>query len=225
MEPIEILLVDDHALFRKGLASLLASCDNFKVVGEAADGCEAVVKARETLPDVILMDVHMPKCDGLTAVREIKRELPTIKIIMLTVDENDEILFEAVKSGAQGYLLKAMQPQQVFNMIETVAQGGVGFGQAMLSKVLAEFQRSPTKGDKAVRVETQLTPRELDILEQVASGATNQQIAAASNISENTVKKHLQSIISKLHMQNRIQVAVYAVREGLLPDSDYPHNS
>jgi len=219
MKPYRILLVDDHALFRKGVASLLASRDNFIVVGEAENGSEAIEKARELQPDVVLMDVHMPECDGPTAVHEILREQPDIKIVMLTIDETDETLFDAIKNGAQGYLMKSMDPEQVFTMVETVAQGGVGFGQAMLGKVLQEFQNLPADDEPS---ETQLTPRELEILEQVATGATNLEIAEAVNITENTVKKHIKSILSKLHMQNRTQAAVYAVREDLFPKSD-PH--
>jgi len=219
MKPYRILLVDDHALFRKGVASLLASRDNFIVVGEAENGSEAIEKARELQPDVVLMDVHMPECDGPTAVHEILREQPDIKIVMLTIDETDETLFDAIKNGSQGYLMKSMDPEQVFTMVETVAQGGVGFGQAMLGKVLQEFQNLPADDEPS---ETQLTPRELEILEQVATGATNLEIAEAVNITENTVKKHIKSILSKLHMQNRTQAAVYAVREDLFPKSD-PH--
>jgi DNA-binding NarL/FixJ family response regulator len=220
MKPYKILLVDDHALFRKGIAALLASRDNFIVVGEAENGREAIVKTQALQPDVVLMDVHMPECDGPTAVHEILKEQPEIQIIMLTIDETDETLFEAIKNGARGYLMKSMDPEQVFKMIETVAQGGIGFGQAMLSKVLQEFQNLPT-GDASPG--NQLTPRELEILEQVSIGATNQQIAEALNITENTVKKHIKRILTKLHKQNRTQAAVYAVREGLLPNTD-PHN-
>jgi two-component system NarL family response regulator len=219
MEPLEVLLVDDHVLFREGVASLFASYQGVKVVGEAGDGYEAIEKARETTPDVILMDVHMPRCSGLEAVRVIKREMPNVKIIMLTVDEHDEILFEAIKSGAQGYLLKKLNRQHLLDMLATVARGEVALSSVMMAKILAEFQRPAAEPDQAGEAGEELTPRETDVLKFVVRGATNHEIADALNITENTVKKHLQSILSKLHLQNRIQVAVYAVREGLLNGS------
>lgn len=215
---IEILLVDDHILFRKGIASLLSYRADVSVVGEAGDGNEALEKARETVPDVILMDVHMPRCDGLEAVRAIKRELPDIKILMLTADENDEILFEAIKSGAQGYLLKKLDPEDFYDMLDTVIRGEVALSPAMMAKILTEFQRPAAATEVPHSPQEELTPREMDVLEQVVAGATNKQIADTLSITENTVKKHLQSILSKLHLQNRIQAAVFAVREGLLND-------
>jgi len=218
MEALEVLLVDDHALFRKGVAALFASCEDVKVVGEAEDGCEAIQMVRETRPDVILMDVHMPRCNGLKAVRMIKREMPNVKIIMLTVDEHDEVLFESIKSGAQGYLLKKLKPQHLFDTLERVARGGVALAPAMMAKILTEFQRPATETDRASPEREELTPREMEVLEQIVQGLNNREIAIALNITENTVKKHTQSILSKLHLQNRIQAAVYAVRQGLLHD-------
>jgi DNA-binding NarL/FixJ family response regulator len=219
MEELEVLLVDDHVLFREGVASLFASCQGVKVVGEAGDGYEAIEKARETMPDVILMDVHMPRCSGLEAVRAIKREMPNVKILMLTVDEHDEVLFEAIKSGAQGYLLKKLNRQHLFDMLATAARGEVALSPAMMARILTEFQRPAAEPDQAGEAREELTPRETDVLKLVVRGATNREIADALNITENTVKKHLQSILSKLHLQNRIQAAVYAVREGLLNGS------
>jgi DNA-binding NarL/FixJ family response regulator len=219
MEALEVLLVDDHVLFREGVASLLASRQGVKVVGEAGDGYEAIEKARETTPDVILMDVHMPRCSGLEAVRVIKRETPNVKIVMLTVDEHDETLFEAIKSGAQGYLLKKLNRQHLFDMLATAARGEVALSPGMMAKILAEFQHPTTEPNQTGEAREELTPREMDVLKLVVRGATNREIADDLNITENTVKKHLQSILSKLHLQNRIQAAVYAVREGLLKDS------
>ncbi len=219
MKELGVLLVDDHVLFREGVASLLASRQGVKVVGEAGDGYEAIEKARETMPDVILMDVHMPRCNGLEAVRVIKREMPNVKIVMLTVDEHDETLFEAIKSGAQGYLLKKLNRQHLFDMLATAARGEVALSPVMMAKILAEFQHPTTEPGLAGEAREELTPRETDVLKLVVRGATNREIADALNITENTVKKHLQSILSKLHLQNRIQAAVYAVREGLLNGS------
>lgn len=218
-DTVEVLLVDDHVLVRKGVASLLESHEGITVIGEAGDGCEAIRFVRETTPDVILMDVHMPKCDGLHAVRVIKHEMPDVKIIMLTVDEHDEVLFEAIKSGAQGYLLKKLTPEEIYSTIEATARGEVALSQAMMAKLLAQFQRPPNSPDvDALREE--LTSRETEVLSLVANGATNHEIAEALNISENTVKRHLQNILSKLHLQNRVQAAVYAVREGLNSSED-----
>lgn len=223
MEAMRVLLVDDHILFRKGVASLLSSRKGISVIGEAGDGCEAIDKARETFPDVILMDVHMPHCDGLQAVRAIKREMPNVKILMVTVDEEDEVLFEAIKSGAQGYVLKKLEPQRLFAMIESAARGEVALVPSMMAKILNEFRKPATDADESVQVRENLTSREMDVLEQVVRGASNKEIAEVLHITENTVKKHLQSILAKLHLQNRIQAAVYAVREGLLNNgSDAP---
>ena len=218
-DTVEVLLVDDHVLVRKGVASLLESHEGIKVIGEAGNGCEAIRFVRETAPDVILMDVHMPKCDGLHAVRVIKHEMPDVKIIMLTVDEHDEVLFEAIKSGAQGYLLKKLTPEELISTIEATARGEVALSQAMMGKLLAQFQRPPISPDVDALREG-LTSRETEVLSLVANGATNHEIAETLNISENTVKRHLQNILSKLHLQNRIQAAVYAVREGLDSSED-----
>lgn len=224
MQKLEILLVDDHILFRKGIASLLASRDDLEVVGEAGNGLEAIELARERVPDVILMDVHMPGCNGLEAVRVIKREMPQVKIIMLTADEHDEVVFESIKCGAQGYLPKILHPKDLFDMLDAVVRGEVALSPALMAKILAEFQRPATQPDEDGPIREELSVRELDVLEQVVSGATNREIAVRLSISENTVKKHLQSILSKLHLQNRIQAAVYAVRKGLLKDGEasYP---
>ena len=218
MDKLEVLLVDDHIMFRKGIASLLSDREDVEVVGEAGDGHEAIEQARELLPDVILMDVHMPECDGLKAVRVIKRELPSINIIMLTVDEQDEVLFDAIKSGAQGYLLKKLDPQRLYDTLDVVARGEVALSPAMMGKILAEFQRPTVQPDTEEVIRERLTRREMDVLKLVVTGRTNGAIAARLTITENTVKKHLQSILSKLYMENRIQAAVYAVREGLFID-------
>lgn len=214
-----VLLVDDHVLFRKGLAALISGHPGFTVVGEAGNGLEAQAKARETMPDVILMDIHMPVCSGLDAVAAIKREMPHVGIVMLTVSEEEDDLFTAIKNGAQGYLLKNVDPADVFTMIEAVQRGEAGLTPAMMAKILEEF-RKPVRGaaqPDAVREE--LTPRELEVLQLVAHGASNKDIAEALVISENTVKIHLRNILSKLQLQNRLQAATYALREGLVDSS------
>jgi DNA-binding NarL/FixJ family response regulator len=219
MEPLRILLVDDHVLFRKGLAALLAPRQDMEVVGEAGDGLEAIARAQETVPDVILMDIHMPECDGLEAVRVIKREMPHVHIVMLTVSEDDRDLFAAIKNGAEGYLLKNLEPYQLFDMLEGVRRGEAPVSGAMAAKILQEFRQPDQTMAPKPEARDELTPREIEVLEQVVKGATNKEIAEALVITENTVKIHLRNILEKLHLQNRIQAAVYAVREGLVDDS------
>jgi DNA-binding NarL/FixJ family response regulator len=221
---LRILLVDDHVLFRKGVAALLASRRGLQVVGEAGDGLEAITVARDTLPDVILMDISMPKCNGLEATRRIKREMPHARIVMLTVSDEDQDLFEAIKSGAQGYLLKNLEPYQLFDMLESVSRGEAPLSGAIAAKILEEFTRPDPGAAQETEAGDALTSREIDILQLVSEGKTNKEIASALVISENTVKIHLRNILEKLHLQNRIQAAVYAVRQGLVDEdpSDWP---
>jgi two-component system nitrate/nitrite response regulator NarL len=219
MEPLRILLVDDHVLFRKGVAALLVARQDMQVVGEAGDGFEAIAQAQETVPDVILMDIHMPECGGLEAVMVIKREMPHVHIIMLTVSDDDRDLFAAIKNGAEGYLLKNLEPYQLFEMLEGVRQGEAPISGAVAAKILQEFRQPTQNAAQEPEVSDELTPREVKVLEQVVEGATNKEIAEALTITENTVKIHLRNILEKLHLQNRIQAAVYAVRQGLVDDS------
>jgi len=213
---LRILLVDDHVLFRKGVAALLASRQDLQVVGEAGDGLEAITVARDTLPDVILMDIGMPKCDGLEATRRIKREMPHVKIVMLTVSDDDQHLFEAIKSGAQGYLLKDLEPYQLHDMLENISKGGAPLSGSIAAKILDEFTRPDPGSAQVPEIRDDLTSREIDILRLVVEGKTNKEIASTLIISENTVKIHLRNILEKLHLRNRIQAAVYAVRQGLV---------
>jgi len=219
MEPLRILLVDDHVLFRKGVGALLAARQDMEVVGEAGDGLEAIARARETVPDAILMDIHMPECDGLEAVRVIKQEMPHVQIIMLTVSDDDRDLFAAIKNGAAGYLLKNLEPDQLFDMLEGIRRGEAPISGVLAAKILQEF-RQPGQNIIAQEPEegTALTPREIEVLERVVEGATNKEIAKALFIAQSTVKNHLRNILDKLHLQNRIQAAVYAVRQGLVRD-------
>ena len=218
-EPLRVLLVDDHALFRKGIASLLSGRQDFTVVGEAEDGVEAVTIARQTLPDIMLMDVNMPNRDGLETTKIIKREIPHIQIVMLTVSDDDDNLFEAIKNGAKGYLLKDLEPQQLYKMLDGIRQGEAALSGAMASKILQEFrQPEPDQAQSSGGVD-ELTPREVEVLEEVVTGATNKEIAERLHITENTVKIHLRNILEKLQVQNRIQAAVQAVRDGLVDES------
>jgi DNA-binding NarL/FixJ family response regulator len=218
-EVLRILLVDDHILFRKGVASLIASHQDMEVVGEAGDGLEGVAQAREMMPDVILMDISMPKCDGLEATRLIKREMPHVKIIMLTVSDDDRHLFAAIKDGAEGYLLKNLEPYQFFDMLEGLRKGEVAISGAMASKILREFRQPEQSLAQPSEMGDELTPREIEVLKLVVEGGTNREIAESLSITENTVKIHLRNILEKLHLQNRIQAAVYAVRQGLVGHS------
>lgn len=218
MESLRVLLVDDHVLFRKGIASLLSNREDMQVVGEAGDGVEAVKIARETLPDIILMDVNMPRRGGLETVQIIKREMPHVQIVMLTVSDDDEDLFLAIKNGAKGYLLKNLEPHQLYNMLDGIRQGEAPISGTMASKILQEF-RQPDEDDEQSEGVDKLTSREVEVLEQVVTGATNKEIADTLHITENTVKIHLRNILEKLQVQNRIQAAVQAVREGLVDES------
>jgi len=213
---LRILLVDDHVLFRKGVAALLARRPDMEVIGEASDGLDAITVARELLPDVILMDIHMPRCDGLEATRRIKREVPHVKIVILTVSDDDQNLFEAIKSGAQGYLLKDLEPTKLYDLLESISRGEAPLSGVVAAKILQEFARPNTGSLPATEMIEELTTREKDILQLVVDGKTNKEIAASLSIAENTVKIHLRNILEKLHLQNRIQAAVYAVRQGLV---------
>lgn len=220
MEPLRILLVDDHVLFRKGIASLLANRKDMTVVAEASDGLEAVTIARETLPDVILLDVNMPRQDGIETAKIIKREMPHIHIVMLTVSDDDANLFEAIKNGAQGYLLKNLEPQELYKMLDKVRHGEAAISGAMAMKILREFSQPPERqSEQSANKVDELTQREIEVLEQVVTGASNKEIADILHITENTVKIHLRNILEKLQVQNRIQAAVQAVRKGLIDES------
>ena len=217
MAPIKIMLVDDHVLFRKGLASLLAS-RGMEVVGEASNGVEALEAARELRPDLILMDVRMPVLDGLGATRLIREELPGSRIVMLTVSDDDHDLFEAIKSGAQGYLLKNMEPDDLFEMLEGTFRGEAPISRSLASRILAEFANQAHRDPGPAPLHSTLTARETEVLQLVASGTSNRDIANSLCISENTVKNHLRNILEKLHLENRVQAVSYALRQGLIQD-------
>jgi DNA-binding NarL/FixJ family response regulator len=223
MEAMKILLADDHALFRSGVASLLSQQEDFEVVGEAQSGPEAFEKATELMPDVILMDVYMPGGDGLEATRRIKEALPYTKIIILTVSEEDRALFEAIKSGAHGYLLKKIEPEELFKMIRGVSKGEAPISRGTAAKILSEFAKQ-TKEPSQKRPGETLTEREQEVLVLLTKGNTNKEIASALCISENTVKNHLRNILEKLHLENRVQAVAFALREGLIPDSKPPRS-
>ncbi len=213
---LRILLVDDHILFRKGMASLLNMREDLQVVGEASNGNEGIRAARELVPDLILMDVNMPVCDGLEATREIKKEMPHVKIVMLSASEDDQDLFEAIKVGAQGYLLKDLEPYQLYDLLQSLSRGETPLSGTMATKILKEFSKPEKEEEQLVGYEEALTDREVDILKLVAEGLSNKEISANLVISENTVKIHLRNILEKLQLKNCIQAAVYAVRQGMV---------
>lgn len=218
MKTLRILLADDHALFRAGIASLIKTRPHMAVVGEATNGFDALEQAQSTHPDIILMDIHMPRCDGLEATHLIKQQLPGVEIVILTVSDEDNNLFAAIKAGAKGYLLKNLEPEQLFTMLEGISQGEAPISGAMASKILQEM-RQPTQPDPNTSTPIDaLTEREIDVLEEIVTGATNKEIAARLHVTENTVKIHLRNILEKLHVQNRVQAAVRAVRDGLLAE-------
>ena len=217
-EPLRVLLVDDHILFRRGVQAVLATRSDMEVVGEASDGLEAVALARETMPDVILMDITMPGCDGLEATRRVKRELPYVKVFMLTVSEDSQDLFEAMKSGAEGYLTKDLKAHQLFDVLDGVARGEAAFSGVIAAKILREFEKTSGGTHGELEATEPLTEREREVLQLVVEGKSNQEIAQGLVISESTVKNHLRNILGKLHLRNRIQAAVYAVRQGLVED-------
>jgi DNA-binding NarL/FixJ family response regulator len=217
MERIKVLIVDDHRVVREGLSAILKTKDNVDVLGEAQDGQEAVEKARSLMPDVILMDVSMPKMTGVEATRIIKREFPHIGIIALTMYEEQQYIFDLVRGGATGYLLKDSDSDQIVKAIQSVYRGESLIHPAVASKILAEFSLlAQKKGKKAGWVEHDLTEREITVLRLVADGKTNKEIANNLDLSEKTVKNHVRNIFHKLQVYDRTQAAILAIRKGLI---------
>lgn len=204
--PIRILLADDHALFREGLANILQAQPNLNVVAEAQDGLEAVIKAKQLKPDLILMDVQMPGMDGVEALKQIKQALPNTIVVMLTVRDDDNYLFEALRNGAQGYLLKDVRSSQLLEMLQAAARGEAALSSAMAAKVLHEFRRQSQVLQSMPMLEL-LSPREQEILVQISKGETDKEIAQRLNLSIHTVKTHVRSILAKLEVSNRRQAA------------------
>jgi len=215
-----VLLADDHTLFREGLAGILSGQPDFEVVSEACDGTEAIVKARKLMPDLILMDIEMPGCDGLKATRQIKLEFPSIRVVMLTVKDDDEKLFEAIRSGAQGYLLKDIRSREMLALLRAAMQGEAAITSALASRILAEFRRLSPHAPESQTSEPGLTRREQEVLNLVAEGATNKEIAEALTITVHTVKRHMSHILGKLHLSSRQEAARYALRRGMIPPPD-----
>jgi two-component system NarL family response regulator len=217
MERIKVLIADDHRVVREGLSAILKTKENIEVVGEAQDGQEAVDKARTLVPDVMLMDVSMPRMGGVEATRVIKRELPHIGIIALTMYEEQQYIFDLVRAGATGYLLKDTDSSQIVAAIRAVYRGESLIHPSVASKILAEFSLlAQRKGKKPGWVEHDLTDREITVLRLVADGKTNKEIANSLDLSEKTVKNHVRNIFHKLQVYDRTQAAILAIRKGLI---------
>jgi DNA-binding NarL/FixJ family response regulator len=216
-ERLRVLVCDDHALFRRGLQMVLEQEADLELVGEASDGVEAVQKAQELMPDVVLMDVRMPKRSGIEAAGDIKDMLPHVKILMLTISDEEADLYEANKAGASGYLLKEISIDEVADAIRSVWQGQSRISPSMASKLLTEFAAMSKRADERQQLPApRLTEREMGVLKLVAQGLNNRDIAKELFISENTVKNHNRNILEKLHLHSRMEAVVYAVREKLL---------
>ena len=215
MSKTRILLSDDHALFRDGLASLLTAWD-MEVIGQASNGQEAVEQARRLRPDLVLMDIHMPKMNGLDATRLIKAELPETTIVILTVSDQEESLFEAIKAGAEGYILKNIPGDEFARLLSNLAHGEPAMSKGLAKRLLDEFARNNAGvKDLEADIQERLTTRELEVLKQVADGHTNKEIGSTLFVSEETVKFHLKNIMQKLHLRNRAEVVAWAIRHDL----------
>jgi len=216
-EAIRVLVVDDHVLYRRGLELVLGQEADIDIVGEAGDGHEAIRRTEELLPDVVLMDVRMPRRSGIEACTAIKELVPSTKIVMLTISDEESDLYEAVRAGANGYLLKDVPGEQIADGIRAVSTGQSLISPSMASKLLSEFALMIKRHEERPAMPVpRLTERELEVLKLVARGMANRDIAKALFISENTVKNHVRNILEKLQLHSRMEAAMYAVREKLL---------
>jgi two-component system NarL family response regulator len=216
-EPIRVLVVDDHAVFRRGLQMVLEQEPDIEVVGEAGDGAEAVTMAANTAPDIVLLDVRMPRRGGIDACTAIKDAVPSVAIIMLTISDEEADLYDAIKAGAVGYLLKDIPIDEVATAVRAVRGGQSYISPSMASKLLTEFATMVRRSDERQQLPApKLTDREMEVLKLVAKGLNNRDIAKQLFISENTVKNHIRNILEKLQLHSRMEAVVYAVREKLL---------
>ena len=211
-DAIRVLIVDDHAVVRQGLRAFLQTQDDVEIAGEAADGDEAIRQVRELVPDVVLMDLVMPKLDGIAAIREMRALSPSTKVLVLTSFADDDKVFAAVKAGAAGYLLKDIRPQELGDAIRTVYRGEALLHPTVAAKLMQELAQS---GRRQASPDS-LTDRELDVLRLIARGMSNKEIALELGVAEKTVKTHVSNILQKLHLADRTQAALYAVRERLV---------
>ncbi|MBY0211841.1 response regulator transcription factor [Priestia megaterium] len=212
MQPFRILIVDDHAHAREGIRDILEEYEDFMIVGEGTNGQEAIELTEKLMPDIVLMDIKMPVMNGLEATKQIKLQFPYVKIVVITVSDDITDLFDALKKGAQGYLLKNLQSEVWYDYLRAFALDEVPMSKEIAFQILKEFpqETSITKPD------TPLSARELEVLQLVAKGMSNRDISAQLFISEHTVKSHLKNILSKLHLENRVQLTSYAFQNGLM---------
>lgn len=210
-ELISVLIVDDHAIVRQGLRTYLSLQSDIEVVGEAGDGREAVIKVRETLPDIVLMDLVMPNVDGVEATRLVTATSPSTRVIVLTSFSEDEKVFASIKAGAQGYLMKDVLPQDLVRAIRTVHRGEAQLDPEIARKLMQEFTNPQPTAPKH-----DLTERELEVLRLIAQGKSNKEISEVLVLSEKTVKTHVSNILQKLHLSDRTQAAVYALRQKIV---------
>jgi two-component system NarL family response regulator len=212
-----VLVADDHALYRRGLEMVLGQEEGIEIVGEASDGAEAIRRVEELLPDVVLMDIRMPRRSGIEACTAIKDVVPSTKIVILTISDEESDLYEAVRAGANGYLLKDVPGEEIAAGIRAVAEGQSLISPSMASKLLSEFATMIKKSEERPQMPVpRLTERELEVLKLVARGMANRDIAKDLFISENTVKNHVRNILEKLQLHSRMEAVVYAVREKIL---------
>jgi two-component system nitrate/nitrite response regulator NarL len=212
LDEIKILVVDDHPLIRRGLSTVIAEAEGITLIGEASDGLQAIKRARDLSPDVVLMDIMMPTMNGVEATAVILRNQPWIKVMMLTISDKEEDLYSAIKAGASGYLLKNVRPPELVDAIEQVVQGGAIITQNLAPRLLDDLMDERAEFDMASP--TAITRRERDVLELVSAGFSNREIAAKLFVSENTVKTHLRNIMDKYHFKNRAQAAAYIARSA-----------
>jgi DNA-binding NarL/FixJ family response regulator len=218
-DPIRVLIADDHALFRRGLEMVLDEEDDIELVGQASDGAEATEKAAGALPDVVLMDIRMPKSSGIEACRTMKEAAPSSKIVMLTISDEEEDLFEAIKAGASGYLLKDIPLDEVAEAVRAVHGGQSLISPSMAGKLLTEFATLARRNEEEPPQQVpapKLTEREMEVLRLVARGMNNRDIASELFISENTVKNHVRNILEKLQIHSRMEAVMIAVRDKLI---------
>ena len=217
-----LLLVDDHALFREGLAGLFAYQDDFLVVGEAGDSASALIQTAALSPDIVLMDIDMPGSDGIATTRQLKAQFPDVIVVMLTVHDATHKLLEAIKAGAQGYLVKNIRSAELLEQLRGLTRGEAALTRRMAARILEEFQRSRAASGSIDETSHELTARELEVLELVAGRLSNKEIAARLVISEHTVKNHLKNILGKLHLRSRRQAAEYGVARGWVRPAEQP---
>ena len=215
MDHIKVLIVDDHTVVRDGLTAVLGRADDFTVVGEAQNGLEAVERALELRPDVVLMDLRMPEMDGVAAMRRIGEEAPEVRFIVLTTYDNDEYIFNAIEAGARGYLLKDVSREELFQAVRAVHRGESLIQPAVAARVLDRFAQLSRQASKGA-TRGMLSERELKVLESMAQGSANKEIAASLSISESTVKTHVANIFSKLDVSGRTEAVTQALQRGII---------